>query len=336
MGPWQKFQTDEALIAGLARRLEAKDEIFSFRSDPLLASLVSCLGLQFELGKMEQDRTSALLGVELSAANPWRTEIISLGDQLGLRAWVPGREELAPQHEDFRLILHPLSMQGGRLSQLVTFPMQVAKAFEARGIELVVVRDWALSAFLSRNRNLNYQKTNREEIEQHITLLQMKLMRGRRLAFTGTHDLGDHLLGGHAGGIAQSDSLLADLEHVYAKVFAEGRGLRSQLVASYLIAVMLDDLVQPQWYGSTGHTLIARRALALIEVLAKRADIPAVFLPRSFHEIVARLRSREASFAELERLFLRFSLDLQGSARQERKQPAVAPGALLGAGVDAP
>lgn len=328
MGPWQKFEVSDELIAGLARKLEAKEEIFSFRSEPLLASLISCLGLQFELGKKEQDRASFLLGVDLEklpgGANPWRTEIIALGDQIGLRAWVPGREELAPLHEDFRLILHPLSMQNGRLSQLVIFPMQVAQAYEARGIELVVVRDWALSAFLSRSRNLNYQKTNREEIEQNIALLQMKLMRGRRLAFTGTHDLGDHLLGGHAGGIAQSDSLLADLEHVYAKVFAPGKGLRSQLVASYLVAVMLDDLVQPQWYGSTGHTLIARRALALIEVLAKRPDIPAVFLPQSFHEIVARLRSREASFAELERLFLRFSLDLQGSVAIRAEAPALA------------
>jgi hypothetical protein len=313
MRPWQKFEVSEAMAQGLARKLETKEEIFSFRSDPLLASLVSCLGLQFELGKPEQDRASFFLGVDLAntAGNPWKSEIIALGDQLGLRAWIPGREELAPLHEDFRLLLHPLSMVNGRLAQLVIFPMQVAEAYGARGIELVVVRDWALTAFLSRNRNLNYQKTNKEEIEGHITLTQLQLMRNRQLAFTGTHDLGDHLLGGYSDGIGASDALRADIEHVYAKVFnGGGPPRRSALVVSYLIAVLLDDLVQPQWYASPGHALVARRALALMEVLEMRADIPEIFLPQSFHVLVELLRGR-APFSELERGFLRFGIDLQ-------------------------
>lgn len=312
MRPWQTFEVSEAMADGLARKLEAKEDIFSFRSDPLLASLVSCLGLQFELGKPEQDRASYFLGVDLIQAkgNPWKTEIIAFGDQLGLRAWIPGLEELAPLHEDFRLLLHPLSMDSGRLSQLVIFPMQVAEAYSARGIELVVVRDWALSAFLSRRRNLNYQKTNREEIEGHITLTQLKLMRARQLAFTGTHDLGDHLLGGHGEGIAASDALLADIESLYARIFSGGRSRRSSLVVSYLIAVLLDDLVQPQWYGSAGHTLVARRALALLEVLEMRQDIPEIFLPQSFHALVELLRAG-APLSELELGFLRFSIDLR-------------------------
>lgn len=338
MRPWQTFEVSEAMAEGLARKLEAKEDIFSFRSDPLLASLVSCLGLQFELGKPEQDRASFFLGVDLTeaAANPWRTEIIALGEHLGLRAWIPAREELAPIHEDLRLILHPLSMENGRLSQLVIFPMQVAEAYSARGIELVVVREWALSAFLSRSRNLNYQKTNKEEIESHITLTQLRLMRARQLAFTGTHDLGDHLLGGHSEGIAASDALLADIEMVFAKVFAPGaKRRRSALVVSYLIAVLLDDLVQPQWYGSAGHTLVARRALALLEVLERRDDIPAIFLPQSFHALIAKLRGRNASLADLERAFLLFSLELQGkSAGQQEQERAVPAGAALGAAVE--
>lgn len=325
MSPWQKFEISEELMKGLERKLRAKEEIFSFRSDPLLASLVACLGLQFELGKKDQDRTSFLLGVDLEKieGNPWRTEIIALGDQLGLRAWVPGLAELAPLHEDFRLLLHPLSMVNGRLSQLVIFPMQAAEAYDSRGIELVVVRDWALSAFVGRDRNLNYQKTNRQEIEENIGALQLRLMGRRQLAFTGTHDLGDHLLGGHASGIAQADSLRADIEFVFARVFAAGKKpKRSSLVTSYLIAVLLDDLVQPQWYGSRGHILLARRALALLEVLEKQADVPMVFLPRAFHELIAKLRGREAAWAELEHGFLRFSLELQAEREPRRGNAA--------------
>ena len=45
--PWQEFPVTDALKINVTKLLNRKDEIFSLESDPLLASLISCLGLQF-------------------------------------------------------------------------------------------------------------------------------------------------------------------------------------------------------------------------------------------------------------------------------------------------
>ncbi len=313
-GPWKKFEMSEGMLAALEQKTRRKEEIFSFRSDPQLASLISCLGLQFELGKPDQDRLSFLLGVDLSKEkeNPWQSEIVSLGDQLGLRAWIPGLRELRPLHEDFRVILHPLSLsREGMLDQVLIFPGLVAEAFATRGIELVVVRDWALSAFLSRNLNLNYQKTNRQEIEENITLTQVKLMRGRQLALTGTHDIADHLLGGRVSGIESAYPLLERLDAVFEKAFRAGGAKNSSLVISYLIAVLLDDLVQPQWYASPAHLHLGEKALSLMLAMLQKEYLPEIFLPQSFHELVNAVRNRDSTIQILDEGFERFAADLQ-------------------------
>jgi|GEM_PF-1877952 len=314
-GPWKKFELSEELLAGLEKKTARKEEIFSFRSDPLLAALISCLGLQFELGKPDQDRISFLLGVDLSKyeGNPWRTEIVTLGDQIGLRAWVPGLKEFRPMHEDFRFLFHPLSIsQEGNLDQLLLFPNLVAEAYRAKGIELVVVRDWALSAFLSREKNLNYQKTNKQEIEENIALTQVRLMRNRQLALTGTHDIADHLLGGHAAGLELSHPLLDELAPVYNKAFTDTKATRRSLVLSYLIAVVLDDLAQPQWYASEAHLRVARRACRHLQASLGAEDIAQIFLPQAFHELVTAFRNRSSTSMELDALSAKFELELQG------------------------
>lgn len=313
-GAWKKFELSDELLAGLEKKTARKEEIFSFRSDPLLASLISCLGLQFELGKPDQDRLSFLLGVDLSKyeINPWRTEIVTLGDQIGLRAWVPGMKELRPLHEDFRFIFHPLSLsRDGNLDQLLIFPNLVAEAYQAKGIELVVVRDWALSAFLSRQRNLNYQKTNKQEIEENIALIQMRLMRNKQLALTGTHDIADHLLGGHAAGLELSHPLLNEIARVYDKAFKAAPASRRSLVLSYLIAVVLDDLAQPQWYNSEAHLQVARRACGHMEGSLGTEDIAQIFLPQAFHELVTAFRNRSSTDRERDELCEKLELELE-------------------------
>lgn len=312
--PWQKFEISELLLHSLAGKVKGKEgEIFSFQSDPLLASLVSCLGLQFELGNPALDRVSFLLGVDLfpGEGNPWQTEIITYHGLFGLRAWIPGRHELIPRHEGFAQILHPLSLSdAGLLNQIVIFPALVAETYQKRGIELVVVKEWVLSAFLGRETQLNYQRTNLYEIEGRIALTQMNLMENRRLAFTGTHDLADHLLGGNPAGLAAADSLLASLRRAFAPDFCSATPSRRALVLGYLIAVLLDDLAQPQWYGSAAHLRAAFSAIGQLDG-PERADMDAIYLPESFHALVAGIRSRESTAAQNERRFNQFAADLQ-------------------------
>lgn len=310
--PWQKFETSDALRANLAKRVEKKESIFPIQSDPLLGSLVSSLGLAHEMGNREQDRLSFLLGVDLQREH-WEKEIISFQGEIGLRAFVPGREELRPLHEDFAKILHPFSIQNGRLSQVVIFPAQVARNYAALGIELVVVRDWALTTFL-KDTKLNYLVVNEHELHSNIALTQMDLIRHRRLAFTGTHDIGDHLLGASVSGFASCDSLLQETESVFAMAFREGKRNRD-LVLSYFVAVMLDDLVQAQWYNSSVHQSAVRRALALMRDSANLPDLSRATLPRSFHELVSALRDRSDRGVRREMYFLEFTRDLVDSAK---------------------
>ena len=54
------------------------DEVFTFEEEPLLASLITCLGIQSEIGNPERDRLSVPLGIDLQeGVNPWKTEIIT-------------------------------------------------------------------------------------------------------------------------------------------------------------------------------------------------------------------------------------------------------------------
>ena len=143
--PWQEFTITEEMKKNLARQLEKKESIFSIESDPLLASLCSCLGLQSEMGDGENDRLSIPLG--LNTKTIWKSEIITHQNEIGIRFWVPGLSEIRPLHSDFGQILHPFSLdQNGLLSQIVVFPTQVARTYKKKGFELDHLKyDWNLN-----------------------------------------------------------------------------------------------------------------------------------------------------------------------------------------------
>src|SRR5687767_9229910 len=121
---WEAFSVPDALIRNTRARLRRQEAIFPIASDPLFASLVSCLGLRFEIGRPGWDRLSAAFGIDPADAGLWRSELIGFRGQIGIRAWLSDNRELVPRHEDFREILHPLSLDPAtsRLSQLVVFP----------------------------------------------------------------------------------------------------------------------------------------------------------------------------------------------------------------------
>lgn len=332
--PWQEFLVTPDLTRGLATKLKQKPEIFTYASDPLLASLVCCLGLQYEIGKVGLDRLSNPLGVSfetettsdadssdntatgsaagadtVACASPsWHSQIISHGKEIGIRLWIPGVSEFSPRHEDFQHLLHPFSLSpDGKLHQIVLFPSQIARRYEHKGLQLVIVRDWALFAFLNGDANVNYFKTNRWEIENNTARLQVELMARNQVAFSGTHDLADHLLGGNGEGFSLHQKFYQNIHTRYMRLLPLHKNF--SLVLSYLIGVLLDDMVQPVWYGSENHRLIVERTLELLEKSASLPqDLPEIFLPDSFHSLVKCLRERHT--AELERHLTKFILDL--------------------------
>src|SRR5688572_11959896 len=137
------FLVSDSLRKKIAKKLSQKEEIFPISSDPLLASLVTCLGLQFETGKADWDRWSFTLGVEPQKYSQWKSEIITQDGEFGIKLWMTNREEFKLRHPDFGIILHPSSLDENKnLTSLVIFPAQVANRFARdRGLELVIVRD---------------------------------------------------------------------------------------------------------------------------------------------------------------------------------------------------
>lgn len=326
--PWQVFEVTPELRASLIRRLKTKERIFSIESDPLFASLCACLGLQFEVGKPALDRLSPYLGVTGSAESgaQWQSEIITHGDDIGIRMWVPGIAEFRPRHKDFAEVLHPFSIgPDGLLSQIVIFPRQVANRYKAKGFELVIVRDWLLSSSLSEGESgaLNYLLVNNWEIENNTAIDQAQLMANGQIAFSGSHDIVDHLLGGNRERFDLQRTGFLEVREKFARVFDGKRAPRSMdLLLSYAIGVLLDDLAQPRWYGSERHARLLRSAAQLLgDERFCPGDVRRLELPVTFHQMIEKLR--DGSCDSVDGLFNAFALDLQAmSARPVPEAPS--------------
>ncbi|MEM7646144.1 MAG: hypothetical protein AAF203_04475 [Pseudomonadota bacterium] len=277
----------------MKKQLENQKAVFSFESQPLLASLTSCLGLQSEMGTQAKDRLSLPLNIHLEddQDNPWQSEIITLNNKIGLRLWIEGIREFYPDHPDFSQILHPLSLdQEGRLSQIIIFPEDVYHNYKRRQLELVIVRDWALSAFLQGNSHdsVNYFFSNEWEVKNNTAKIQTQLMKNRQLAFSGTHDLTDHLLGGQGAAWNSFMPLYQKAHSIYEHVFSEEKTPNQQeLFLSYTIGVLLDDLAQPRWYQHQPHA----NAIELLLIFLKKAASFGPEMLFSFDSFVEKVRS---------------------------------------------
>lgn len=281
--------------------LEKQDAIFSYQSEPWLASLLTCMGIQFEMGKPEWDRLSVPLGIEISSLNknPWHSKIIIYEEQIGICLWIPEVKELTPRHPDFKYILHPLSLdEHGKLSRVVIFPNQVAQNYSERGLDLVIVKDWVLSSFLSNTNDdqmaVNYLKANPHEIITNSAKLQSRLMARNQLAFSGTHDLVDHLLDGSAQGFSKNFEFYQRVLAIYDFMFTATEAKKSTLIVSYILGVLLDDMAQPKWYNSEMHLSFAQKTLNWLTEIEKLPDqTKQLVLPQSFSKFMHTLRENE-------------------------------------------
>jgi len=288
--------TDEAK-GRLITKLRHEPEVIRFADEPALAPLCACLALQFEMGNKDFDRLSPFFGVDVSgvSSSPWDSEIISAEGEFGLRLWLKDGGRLSPRHEDLCHILDPLSLDDeGALSQVVIFPGKVARYFNSKGFDLIIVRDWLLTSSLNPDSEATvpYLVTNPWEIENNIAFRQARMMVNKQLAFFGTHDIVDHLLDADCSQFNLLGNLFEDVLDSYKKVFSGKKPARKQLLVSYLIGVLLDDLAQPKWYNSEGHEALTRIALGTLENRHSESDNPGPLeLPRPFHELVSTLRS---------------------------------------------
>ncbi len=321
----------------LAERIRQGNPVLTFSEDPALASLCTCLALEREVGNPEFDRLSPFFGVlpPKSAENPWNSEIFAKGDDLGIRFTRRDGKPLQVRHADFAKILAPESLgDHGELQQVVIYPNRVAVQFRARGFELVIVRDWILASALdvTGENRVSYLLTNEWEIRQNIARQQVDLMTKRQLPFFGTHDVVDHLLGADADRYDHFCDLFLEVQTILNAVFADAKApSRRQLIVSYLIGVLLDDLAQPKWYGSSAHAHLVRSALSALQDAARpcvAVCVEPLILPPTFHSLVEALRGQSGSIAALQIRFDLLLSELTRSPVQFRNDSVVLPPGL--------
>lgn len=273
---------DAGARCALARRVREQSELIRFDAEPALASLCASVGLQFELGKPAFDRLSPFFG-----ATDLETEIICTDSEFGVRLKRKDGGAFQARHRDLANVIDPSSLdERGELSRIVIFPARVAKTYARKGFELVVVRDWILSSSLAEDdeSRVPYLFANEWEIQSNIARTQAWLMTKRRLAFSGTHDIADHLLSADADKFGALSGLFEEARDV----LDEGPPSNAHLLVAYFIGVLLDDLAQPRWYGSAAHATAIREALRELDDMAPR-EVP-LAVPDWFHQRVAAIR----------------------------------------------
>jgi hypothetical protein len=289
--PVHVLAIDLASKRNLVQRLQSRDEILRFEQDPLLASLCTCLGLEFEIGNPAFDRFTPFLGGE--PTDFWQSQLVVRDGEVGIRIERADGQPLQPRHPDLAHLLDPDSLdRNGHLTKAILFPRQIAERYERRGFKLVIVRDWILNSALSLDatKTVSYLVANEWEIRSLISKTQAPMMMRNELAFFGTHDIVDHLFDSDSAAFARGRELYEKVVSVFEQVMGgTTRVSRPHLLLAYLIGVALDDMAQPRWYGSRTHTWVVENCLlALKEAVEQTGPLD---LPDSFHALAAIMRA---------------------------------------------
>ena len=309
------FEFQPAMLDKLRVKLDKKPDIFSIESDPLLGSLIACLGIQYDLGKKDWDRLSAPLNINIDHQyNLLKSKLISINNDIALYIWSDDIIEFKPDHLDFKNILHPLSLdEKGLLSRLILSPIHISRYYKTMGIELAIVKSWAQSSFLASSIDMswNYLITNELEIKTGTALMQTQLLCNQQLAFQGTHDLADHLLGAKVDSFQKNKKTFQQIQSLlHRKFFNENRLPHISKILIYLIGVLLDDLSQPHWYDSENHFKILSSSVSNLDNLHEfKEDQSNLNLPISFHELMAELR-KKSQYTSIKNIYSNFISDL--------------------------
>ncbi|NRA67480.1 MAG: hypothetical protein HRU19_23570 [Pseudobacteriovorax sp.] len=286
-----RLKIDQDVKGALLQRLKGRSDFISFQKEPQLASLCCCLGLDFEIGRPDYDRLSALVGLaEPNKLVSWSTEFVESGGEIGIIMTPPNSETLLPQHPDLSNILDRKSMNTqGQINRLVIFPHLVANHYYSKGLDLGILPEWMLS-LLDPSYDSSYFVANLDEANNNIVDSQLNLLTSKRLVFSGTHDISDHLIGFHTRGLNANHSFFLSVQKRLNAIDPASKQNASYYLLSYLVAVLLDDLAQPLWYESDLHKTVIKAALQQIESEKSLQRSELKHLPHSFHKLVASMR----------------------------------------------
>ena len=272
----------------LQTMLSQKGEIIKFSTDPALSALCASLGLKSEFGSKSRDRIYPFLGFSDEPIN-WHSEIVEDKGDIGVVFNPVSQIKITPRHPDLRYILDSQSFDSaGNLSRIVIFPRRVAETYKEKGLEVIVVKNWFTSSFFQEK--VNYLVANQWELHNDTGLMQAKMLDSGQLAFSGTHDIVDHLIGFdkelYTKSVGISKEVCLDFENQNTRNHFFNKCLL------YAIGVFLDDIAQPVWYESSAHIWVIEKLIEAKKEHNLTADIndKTKKLPQSFHNFVKCVR----------------------------------------------
>ena len=289
------FHLSPQMRRGLFRKLSRLNEYVKFHEEPLLCSLLSSLALAQEWGQPQRDRLSYWFGegTEVERAD-YQIDLVDLQGVVGVKIQRKNGRPFKPGHYD---LVHAISPQSqfseDRIETLIFSPYEVYENFVKKGLQMVIVRDWALNSFLQPDPHfqVNYLQSNAWEISNITARNQVDLLVNQSLCFLGTHDIADHLLGWELKSFKELGKLAERAHMVFTENLNGKYSPPTQLILAYLVGVLLDDLAQPRWYGSPTHTHILQQCLNTLASPYESSTLGDLDLPASFHHLVSQIRS---------------------------------------------
>jgi hypothetical protein len=260
-------------MSDLRKMLQGLPEIISFRDRPQFAASVTCIGIEREIGTHNDELARFIFSAEMQLAVPTDSlysERIWHRGKMGLciRSRVTSRMELRAKH--IRYLLHPdLSFNtDGTLHSLVVIPELIAQITDLQGVELVIVKRWAMNTiFGGFDPRKEYYQANFWELENNDTLLFSELTKNRQIAFLGTHDLMAHIAGVSSAAVdvltIQARGVNEALQSYFQSSVDHHTPIAAMIIP-YTIGVVLDDLAQPPTYGSRSHEIVAEELLNIL------------------------------------------------------------------------
>lgn len=309
MNDLRSFRLSTEEIEILRGRLLNLPSVTPIRSEPRFAATIAALGIQQEVGTLNDELSRFVYDADVGqvvSRNDLRAELIEYRGFVGVRIWAEKHARLELRLKGLRELLHPTFSfnPDGTVKQLVFFPMSLAKIAALQGIELVIVREWALNTiFGGFDRTRLFYETNVWELVHNDSLRYSELLEHRQIALLGTHDVSAHIAGALGTAMNDLQKLGAETRRRFKNYFGESkRHSVYSLVLPYAAGVLLDDLAQPQNYGSLGREFVLGKLLEILDSGVISASDPRHLFrfPDAYEKIIQIARHSDFNRVQLE------------------------------------
>ncbi len=287
-------------IESLRRNFIKLDRITKFEDDLPLTTTITCYGIMREIGGPNDELARFIFALDKNDfvdRSSMRAEMIQFRSLIGVRIWSTQSSRLEIRTPCFKDLLHPdfSYNDDGSIRQLVIFPEIISRLAKFQDVETVIVKDWAMNTiFGGFNSSKEFYQTNFWELENNDALLFSDLVRQRKIAFLGTHDLIAHICGIQS---EKWDSLVTIGNKVFNALSEYFKNAKRPtilaLILPYTIGVVLDDLAQPPTYDSKSHILCLKALIEQLETRVIAPDLPTLLteFPSQFEQVIRLSRN---------------------------------------------